>query len=150
MQNTIISSVATVLFFLLISFCQSCKSTISDQIKTEKISPASYGCLEGNCVNGSGTFLWENGSKYTGEFKNGAMHGNGTFYFGGKSISPGSKYTGEFRNGFIHGSGTWTWTNGDKYIGECKYNKMHGKGIYYYSDGTIREGTWINDKYVTE
>ncbi len=127
----------------------SCKSIQDKQIQIEQ-KPVAYGCVEGDCINGFGTFLWENGSRYIGEFKNGSMHGHGNFHFGEKSIGKGGIYIGEFKNGFIEGYGIWTWTNGDKYIGECKYNKMHGKGTYYYSDGTVRKGTWFNDKYVEE
>ena len=28
-------------------------------------------CIEGDCINGVGTFKWSNGDKYTGEFKGG-------------------------------------------------------------------------------
>ena len=109
-----------------------------------------YGCIEGDCVNGVGTMIWENGSKYVGEFKNSSMHGKGTFYFGEGTGGSGGVYVGDFKRGFIEGNGTWTWPNGEKYVGETKHNKMHGKGIYYYSDGSFKEGTWFNDKYVEE
>lgn len=35
-------------------------------------------CINGNCVNGYGTKIWPNGGKYTGEWKNGLPHGQGT------------------------------------------------------------------------
>ena len=133
---------------VILLFYANCKSIESTQKKTERNPSVVYGCIEGNCVNGFGTFTWENGSKYIGDFKNRNMHGQGTFYFGAGNA--GTKYVGEFKNDFIEGFGTWTWSNGEKYIGESKYNKMHGKGTYYYTDGTVKKGSWYNDKYIVE
>lgn len=36
------------------------------------------GCISGDCVNGYGTYIFSNGSKYVGEFKNKWRHGQGT------------------------------------------------------------------------
>jgi hypothetical protein len=142
-----IAMVAVILSSVYFSYCSNIKT---NSVKSESKTAIAYGCIEGDCRNGIGTYLWENGSKYIGQFKNRLMNGQGTFYFGEKSISPDSKYIGEFKNDFIDGYGIWTWSNGDKYIGECKQNKMHGKGTYYYSDGTAKKGSWFNDKYVEE
>jgi len=47
------------------------------------------GCIIGDCMNGQGTFIYSNGDKYTGQFKDGKMNGKGTL------ISPdGEKYVG--------------------------------------------------------
>ena len=34
-------------------------------------------CVQGNCVNGQGTFTFPNGAKHVGEFKEGKSHGQG-------------------------------------------------------------------------
>lgn len=36
-------------------------------------------CLEGNCQDGSGIFQWEDGSKFRGNFSNGAPDGEGIY-----------------------------------------------------------------------
>ena len=36
-------------------------------------------CIEGNCVDGQGTYTYANGSTYVGEFKNSRRNGQGTY-----------------------------------------------------------------------
>ena len=43
-------------------------------------------CISGNCVNGQGTFQFNSGSKYVGEFKNSNFHGVGTYYYANRSL----------------------------------------------------------------
>ena len=35
-------------------------------------------CIEGDCINGYGTYTWSDGDKYAGESKYGKRHGLGT------------------------------------------------------------------------
>jgi len=51
-------------------------------------------CIEGNCVDGQGTYIYASGDKYNGEFKESKMHGQGTFI-----TTDGSTYAGEFKDG---------------------------------------------------
>ena len=45
-------------------------------------------CTEGDCKNGYGEYVWDNGDKYTGGFKNGMFNGQGTMYWAdGKELS---------------------------------------------------------------
>jgi len=37
------------------------------------------GCISGNCVNGQGTYVFTNGMKYVGEWKDGKQHGQVTY-----------------------------------------------------------------------
>ena len=39
------------------------------------------GCIEGNCRNGIGIYVYDYGAKYDGEFKEGKKHGKGTYWF---------------------------------------------------------------------
>jgi hypothetical protein len=98
-------------------------------------------CLQGNCQNGKGTFLFESGAKYSGEFLNGTMHGQGILTF-----TNGDKYLGAFQNHFREGKGKFIFANGDEYIGNLKKNKFTGEGIMKYANGTIYEGNWEDNK----
>ena len=65
---------------------------------------------------------------------------------GVKITSKGSKYTGEFKDGKYHGQGTITNTAGDKYIGGWKDDKFYGKGTLTYSNGERKSGVWKDGK----
>ena len=67
-----------------------------------------------NCI---GTYIWNNGAKYVGEYKNNQHHGHGTY-----SWPIGDKYIGEFSEGRRHGHGYQYQANGNTYIGEHKNN----------------------------
>ncbi|BDS10989.1 caspase family protein [Aureispira anguillae] len=103
------------------------------------------GCTIGDCENGKGRFIYKNGDKYIGEFKNAVPHGRGAYY-----NKDGSLYKGPFVNGKRQGYGTFIWTNGEKYIGEYKNNMRHGEGIYTFSDGTQQKGIWRDGTFVEE
>ena len=68
-------------------------------------------CLSGDCENGYGTVITENG-EYKGEWKNNMIHGKGTFTW-----NNGDEYVGEFRENKKNGQGTFTYANGNKYVG---------------------------------
>lgn len=101
-------------------------------------------CISGDCQNGFGTLVRDNGNKYTGEFKNGRFHGHGTYTFNEPKWK-GDQYVGEFKNGQYEGLGTYTWANGDKLTGDFKNDAPNGHGTYTWG----RE-PWIGDKYVGE
>jgi hypothetical protein len=50
------------------------------------------GCISGNCVDGSGTYIWETGQKYKGQWKTGKKNGKGTLFY---------------ENGTIYHKGLW-------------------------------------------
>jgi len=74
------------------------------------------GCISGDCENGYGAYIWPNGDKYEGEWKDGKMDGQGTFIF-----PIGEEHKGGFKDG-----------------------KRHGQGITK-KDNNIAVGEWIND-----
>jgi len=61
--------------------------------------------------NGQGTYIYPNGEKYVGDWKNGKYHGHGTY-----SWSNGNKYVGEWKGGNLNGQGTYTFPDGRKYV----------------------------------
>ncbi len=65
-------------------------------------------------MNGQGTYIWNNGDKYTGDWTDGAITGYGTYIF----------------------------ANGDKYSGEWVKGIKTGQGIYVLSDGSSFVGIW--------
>jgi len=85
-------------------------------------------------------YIWENGSRYVGEWKDGKKHGQGT-YTSGEGVGEGDTYVGEFKGGFKNGHGKYIWSDGDEYVGEFKDDKPNGQGTYTWSNG---------DKYVGE
>jgi len=49
-------------------------------------------------MHGRGTMIWEDESKYQGEFKEGKIEG-----FGSRKFANGDSYTGEWENDLFHG-----------------------------------------------
>ena len=84
------------------------------------------GCLKGDCYNGEGVYVWEDGSRYEGNFENGKRSGNGTYYYSG-----GAKYIGNHANGSRNGQGTYFYPSGNKYTGEWKDEVRVGTGFFY-------------------
>jgi len=94
------------------------------------------GCVSGNCINGYGTFIFSDGSKYVGEWKDDKCDGKGTY-----TSLDGEKYVGEFKENMRNGKGTCTYQDGSKYVGEWKGGKYDGQGTYIFPSG---------EKYVGE
>jgi len=77
---------------------------------------------------------------YSGGCKNGLANGKG--------IAQGvDLYTGQFREGLPHGNGTYTWSDGTYYEGTWRYGLKDGKGKLVYKDSTL-SGYWKADVYV--
>ena len=94
-----------------------------------------------NCF---GTWQWDDGSKYEGEWKKDMKHGRGTFTF-----ANGDKYVGEYKDDLSHAQGTYTFADGRKEVGEWENDKLNGYAIQYNADGTIRrEGIFKDDEFI--
>ena len=88
------------------------------------------GCVSGSCVNGTGTYVWDSGAQYSGEWRNQKRHGHGTFTY-----NSGETYSGDWVNNQKHGQGTYIWLNGSRFTGGWRNNKAHGEGIYTFPNG---------------
>ncbi len=105
-------------------------------------------CLEGNCNNGTGSFVDMNGTTYSGTFKNNKKEGKG------KAVAfNGDTYEGQWKNDKREGFGTFTspfsisnvLSSGWSYKGEWKEDTMNGKGRMDYTTGGYFEGNMLNN-----
>ncbi len=110
----------TFFFIAAIFLCSLISLNAQDSSHCQVLVPALQGDYEGGC-------------------KNGLAQGQG--------MARGqNSYTGSFKKGYPHGEGTYTWANGDVYKGEFVLGKREGDGRFTHMDSTI-EGIWKNDVY---
>ncbi len=76
---------------------------------TNSVGASEGKCIQENCNNGYGIFVFDDGRVYEGQWKKGLFDGMGKLIF----IS-GSKYTGEFKKGLMHGYGKINLLNGSE------------------------------------
>lgn len=119
-------------------------------------------CVLGDCENGYGKIVMNQGFEYEGEFKDGNPHGKGTVTtlygtvitgdnwsengltgHGEEIYADGRKYVGEFKETKYNGIGTDTYPDGRIYTGEFKNAHPHGKGKLTNADGSVYEGDFL-------
>lgn len=94
-----------------------------------------------NNVNETGMFLFANGDRYVGGFRNGTFHGRGVMTF-----ADGRRYEGGFRNGSFNDiklgnttyRGKFTYPTGDSYVGGVRNGQPHGDGVYKFGGNTFK------------
>lgn len=64
---------------------------------------------------------------------------NKNFDYGTYVYPNGDKYVGFFKDEKFHGQGTFTWIQGESFSGLWENGYMTEKGIYSYPDGTIED-----------
>ena len=87
-----------------------------------------------------GSYLYDRGEMYSGDWKDNLYHGNGVFFY-----QNGDRYIGEWKKDIPDGKGTYTYKNGDVYVGDWKNGRRHGKGSYAH-----KVSEWESDLYVGE
>lgn len=105
------------------------------------LSTATAQCLDGDCQNGRGTYQFENGSKYQGDFRKGLMQGKGLIVLGN-----GNRYNGDWVGGKREGLGIYTFINGNVYSGSFRENRFSGQGTMNFASGNKYIGNWENDQ----
>jgi len=131
-MNKLLSIIVLV---MLLSGC----STTPVEVKNYKTE-----CIEGDCINGQGTYTFSSGNKYVGEFKNGKRHGKGTF-----TQSDGYKYIGDWKNGNRDGIGVVLSKKHKDYKSYGQYvdNDKNGWGYFSLKDKITCSGEYKNDEY---
>jgi hypothetical protein len=110
------------------------------------VSAFAGGCIKGDCANGNGTYIYKNGKKYVGDWKDAKRHGHGELYRDNGTL----QYEGQFKDGKKHEKGKSYHDNGMLgYDGEWKDGKWHGQGVLYNDNGKqMYEGEFKDGKPV--
>ena len=126
--------ISTTIFFIIIGFIIFSNNPAECKFKENPPKVMTLTPCEG-------TITTPSGHTYTGQFDKGKRNGTGIYIY-----SDGSKYEGEFMDGEMHGQGTFTFYDGEKYVGNYVNGKRDGQGIYYSQNGSVYEGEWKNNK----
>lgn len=94
-------------------------------------------------LNGTGTFTFNSGEVYEGEWKNHEMSGKG------KLTSTAGVYDGEYSKSLRSGTGSFVWNDGAKYVGQWENDKLNGEGEITTASGVTYKGTFQNDVFFT-
>lgn len=87
---------------------------------------------------GQGEMRMPDGSFYSGSWRQGYYHGYG------RSEAAGEIYQGEFFQGDLTGQGTYWYQDGSIAEGKFKSGLLNGRGKFQASDGSIAEGVFVN------
>lgn len=89
--------------------------------------------------DGKGTFTWKDGGSYDGQWKKGMKCGDGVDIY-----SDGVTYKGSLKNNLKNGYGVLKWSDGRRFKGEFRDNKPDGSGVFIAANGSRYEGEWSN------
>lgn len=102
-------------------------------------------CISGDCEDGYGTYIWQNGDRYEGSWQKGIYHGKGKQYdargvLQKQGIWSKGLYQGKCLEGDCETEGDLELLNGDRYVGPLKNFTPEGNGRYIYANGDVYEG----------
>ncbi|KAM9328216.1 alsin [Pholidichthys leucotaenia] len=101
--------------------------------------------------NDRGVLKWPDGRIYTGMFKNGLEDGFGDFISPNKTLNKNNHYQGHWKDGKMHGLGTYRYASGEVYDGFFQDGMRHGHGMLRSgklntSSPSVFIGQWLQDK----
>ncbi|XP_035812645.2 LOW QUALITY PROTEIN: alsin [Amphiprion ocellaris] len=101
--------------------------------------------------NGRGVLKWPDGRIYTGAFKNGLEDGFGEFVAPNKTLNKSDHYQGHWKDGKMHGLGTYRYASGEVYDGSFQDGMRQGHGMLRSgklntSSPSVFIGQWLQDK----
>lgn len=124
------------------------------------------GCMTGDCTDGYGVYVFDDGTRYEGHFTSGNYDKYGIYTW-----PTGEVYAGQWKNGMRNGEATrylptgeygtcyyegdklmsgfadWRYNNGDTYYGSLSSGYVrNGYGEYTFTNGMKYSGSWKNDK----
>ncbi|EGF81970.1 hypothetical protein BATDEDRAFT_23741 [Batrachochytrium dendrobatidis JAM81] len=147
------------------------KRPITRQDKVDKSHIANKDVTSTQCK--TGVYIFKDGSKYEGEYKEidgggivrngmgkyscGTTHGvyNGQWdhdKMNGKGrldLESGASYEGNWKDNQYMGSGTYRWADGSAFIGEWLENGMNGPGKYVDATGQSWTGSVVKGSVAT-
>jgi len=97
-------------------------------------------CVQGDCINGHGTAVLTDESRYVGEFEDGRRNGQGE-----ATYKDGTRYKGQWVNDLPNGQGVKILADGTRYSGEFKNGLMYGSGMMTLPDGSEIKIKWMSD-----
>eukprot|EP00960_Hanusia_phi_P058179 763798-Hanusia_phi.AAC.3 len=106
------------------------------------------GDWERDVFHGWGIYQWQLGQKYSGYWSNGRHEGQGYMSWSPSSLPGwhrGGRYSGSFMNGFRAGQGSETQTELGCYIGEWQQDMRAGEGLFKWVNGSKYLGEWSCD-----
>ncbi len=121
------------------------------EARTTPVKFKERGCVSGDCINGWGVYIYDDGSLHAGTWKNGTQN-----YFGVKFWASGDFYFGLYKDGDrkTNRQGFYADKNGTTtaYVNPPTYNETgcvsgncdNGFGTYIWKNGDIHTGYWID------
>ncbi|XP_065149734.1 alsin isoform X3 [Paramisgurnus dabryanus] len=98
--------------------------------KDSRLKEATYeGRWVSGKPHGRGVVKWPDGRMYTGAFKNGLEDGFGDYVVPNKTQNTCDHYQGQWKDGKMHGFGTFRYASGEVYEGSFQDNMRHGHGM---------------------
>ena len=139
---------------------ESSRLVYSGTFKDNRISEGTFyyesgeryaGEFQNDQKNGQGTCYWTRESRYDryeGTWQNGKINGQGVMYYSDRDESERNRYEGEWLDNMIEGHGTMYWKDGSWYDGAWSGGKRNGQGNYHYANGGRYYGEWKDGQRV--